>query len=168
MNNQNNLGYIDPQTLIARFNRDFIGGNQMMRLLFEDTGTVQNASGYPPYNIEVMGEDAFRLTLAVAGFNKDDIEITSHNGLLSIVGHNAGLDATSTEVVEENRFLHRGIANRAFTRQFHLNDYVDVIGADMLDGLLIIDLKRELPEALKPRKIEIGGVIEIAGGKKRK
>lgn len=151
MNNQNNLGYVNPETLIARMNRDFIGGNRMLQLLFEDTGTVQNASGYPPYNIEVMGEDTFRLTLAVAGFDRDDIEITSHNGLLSIEGR-------KEEIVEESqKFLHRGIANRAFTRQFHLNDYVDVVDADMKDGLLIIELKRELPEALKPRKISIGG-----------
>lgn len=151
MNNQANLGYVNPQTLMERMNRDFIGGHRMLQLLFEDTGTVQNASGYPPYNIEVMGDDAFRLTLAVAGFNKDDIEVTSHNGLLTVEGR-------KEEIVEENqKFLYRGIANRAFTRQFHLNDYVDVVDADMKDGLLIIDLRRELPEALKPRKIDIGG-----------
>ena len=106
-------------------------------------------SGYPPYNIEKTDEDAYRIVLAVAGFTKDDIEIVTENDRLSIRGAlKEKADAT---------YLHQGIAQRAFHRTFDLADYVVVTGANLHDGLLVVDLKRELPEALKPRRIEIGG-----------
>lgn len=104
-------------------------------------------SGYPPYNIEKCGENDYRIALAVAGFGRDEIEIITEQDLLTVRGR----------LKEKNghEYLYRGIAARSFERVFHLADYVEVTGAMMGDGLLIIDLKRELPEALKPRRIEI-------------
>jgi molecular chaperone IbpA len=104
-------------------------------------------SGYPPYNIEKCGEDRYRIVMAVAGFAKDDIEVVAEHNRLTVRG----------QIKERNAriYLHRGIAARSFQRQFDLADFVEVTGATMGDGLLVIDLKRELPEELKPRKIEI-------------
>jgi molecular chaperone IbpA len=104
-------------------------------------------SGYPPYNIEKTGEDQYRIVLAVAGFTKCDIEVVQAQNRLTVRG---ALKAHSAKT-----YLHRGIANRAFERQFELADYVDVTAATMGEGLLVIDLKRELPEALKPKSIPI-------------
>jgi molecular chaperone IbpA len=103
--------------------------------------------GYPPYNIEKCGEDHYRIVMAVAGFGKDDIEIITEQNLLTVRGQ--------MKERSEAVYLHRGIATRAFERRFDLADFVEVVGASMADGLLIIDLKREIPEELKPRKIEI-------------
>jgi molecular chaperone IbpA len=104
--------------------------------------------GYPPYNIEKVDEDAYRIVMAVAGFGLDDIEIITERNRLTVRG----------EVKDrgERMFLHRGLAARAFERQFDLADFVEVVGASLDNGLLVIDLKREIPEALKPRRIEIG------------
>jgi molecular chaperone IbpA len=104
-------------------------------------------SGYPPYNIEKCGEDRYRIVMAVAGFAKDDIEVVAEHNRLTVCG----------QIKEHNArtYLHRGIAARSFQRQFDLADFIEVTGATMGDGLLVIDLKRELPEELKPRKIEI-------------
>jgi molecular chaperone IbpA len=104
--------------------------------------------GYPPYNIEKVDEDAYRIVMAVAGFGLDDIEIITERNRLAVRG----------EVKDraDRMFLHRGIAARAFERQFDLADFVEVVGAWLDNGLLVIDLKREIPEALKPRRIEIG------------
>jgi molecular chaperone IbpA len=104
--------------------------------------------GYPPYNIEKHGEDAYRVVLAVAGLTKDDIEIVAEQNRLTVRGQTKDKNGTS--------YLHHGIAMRSFERRFDLADHVEVTGAAMADGLLTIDLKREIPEALKPRKIEIG------------
>ena len=104
-------------------------------------------SGYPPYNIEKCGENEYRIVLAVAGFAKDDIEIVQEQNLLTVRGE--------LKDKPEREYLHRGIAARSFERVFDLADYIEVTGAMMGDGLLIIELKRELPEALKPRRIEI-------------
>lgn len=106
-------------------------------------------SSYPPYNIEKCGEDRYRIVMALAGFTKDDIEIVSEQNRLYVRGKMKGQNGGT--------FLHRGIAARSFERQFDLADFIVVAGATMSDGLLVIELKRELPEALKPRKIEIGG-----------
>jgi molecular chaperone IbpA len=104
-------------------------------------------SGYPPYNIEKCGEDQYRIVMAVAGFGKADIELIAEHNRLTV----------RSQIKERNgrTYLHRGIATRSFQKQFDLADFVEVTGATMGDGLLIIDLKRELPEELKPRKIEI-------------
>lgn len=104
-------------------------------------------SGYPPFNIEKCGENEYRIVLAVAGFGKDEIEIVSEQNLLTVRGQ--------LKAKNGHAYLYRGIAARNFERVFNLADYVEVTGAMMGDGLLIIDLKRELPEALKPRRIEI-------------
>jgi molecular chaperone IbpA len=103
--------------------------------------------GYPPYNIEKVDEDAYRIVMAVAGFSLDDIEIITERNRLAVRGE--------VKDRSERMILHRGIAARAFERQFDLADFVEVVGASLDNGLLVIDLKRELPEALKPRRIEI-------------
>ncbi len=118
--------------------------NLMDRVLTNDV----SQSSYPPYNIEKTAEDAYRISLAVAGFGSDDLSIeVKENALL--VTAKKGAEST------EKTYLHRGIATRAFERRFHLADHVRVTGASHTDGMLHIDLQREIPEALKPRRIEI-------------
>lgn len=107
-------------------------------------------SSYPPYNIAKTGDDTYRITLAVAGFGEDDLEIISKENLLTVRGKGADAD-------KETAYLHRGIAKRAFEHRFQLADYVRVNGADINNGLLDIDLVRELPERMKPQQIAIGG-----------
>jgi molecular chaperone IbpA len=104
-------------------------------------------TSYPPYNIEKCGESEYRILLAVAGFSRDDLEVVTEQNLLTIRGRQAEK--------RNSEFLYHGIAARSFERVFDLADYVEVTGAYMGDGLLIIDLKRELPDALKPRQIPI-------------
>ena len=108
-------------------------------------------AAYPPYNIELMGEDHYRITMAVAGFSEEDLDIQVKEGVLSVSG------GRKEETKDEGKFLYRGIANRSFERRFQLADYVRVEGAELKNGLLHIVLVREIPEAMRPRKIEIGG-----------
>lgn len=108
-------------------------------------------AAYPPYNIELLGEDHYRITMAVAGFSEEDLDIQVKEGVLSVSG------GREQESKEEAKFLYRGIANRSFERRFQLADYVRVEGAELKNGLLHIVLVREIPEAMRPRKIEIGG-----------
>ena len=103
---------------------------------------------YPPFDIEKLGDDSYRITLAVAGFRRDEIEIVAHQNMLTISGRRA------EERGRDGNFLHMGIANRAFERRFELADFVRVTGAELSDGLLSIELAREIPEAMKPRKID--------------
>ena len=110
------------------------------------------ATTYPPYNIERLTENEYRITMAVAGFGKEDVEIEVNENTLSIRGEKKAADTKRT-------FLHRGLASRAFERRFQLADYVEVRGADVRDGLLSVDLKGEVPERLKPRKIQIGATV---------
>jgi molecular chaperone IbpA len=118
--------------------------------MFDQIASFENeATTYPPYNIERLAENEYRITMAVAGFDKDDVEIEVKENTLSIRGE-------KKEKEKERAFLHRGIASRAFERRFQLADYVEVRGADVKDGLLSVDLKREVPERLKPRTIVIG------------
>jgi molecular chaperone IbpA len=127
--------------------RTAIGFDRMARLI----DTAQDAAAvptYPPYNIAKTGEDSYRLTMAVAGFGRDDIEITAKDNQLVVTGKMS--DEAAGEV------LYRGIAGRAFERRFALADHIVVEGADLRDGLLHVALKRVVPEALKPRRIEIG------------
>lgn len=130
--------------------RSTIGFDRMSRLLDSAFETAEHVDNYPPYNIEKAGEDAYRLTLAVAGFSKEDLEITAQENQLVVRGkmHDDG---------QERRYLHRGIAGRAFERTFQLADHIKVANADLENGLLHIVLEREVPEELKPRKIEIAG-----------
>ena len=127
--------------------RSVVGFDRLADLL--DTAAADGAAGYPPYNIERTDENAYRVEIAVAGFRADELNIEVKENLLTVTGRKAAND-------EPRRFLHRGLAERNFERRFQLADYVLVTGADLADGLLSVSLKRELPEALKPRKIEIG------------
>ena len=109
-----------------------------------------DSNGYPPYNIASLGEDRYRITMAVAGFSQDEIELVSEHNTLTVSGAKK-----ETENREEGEYLYRGIATRSFERRFQLADHVEVDGARLEHGLLHIDLKLELPEQMKPRKIEI-------------
>jgi molecular chaperone IbpA len=129
--------------------RSSIGFDRLMRLA--DAATrVDSASAYPPYNIEATGENAYRLTMAVAGFAPEDLEITVKENELLVNGK-------SKKDEDAAKYLHRGIARRAFERHFQLADHIKVAGASLANGLLHVDLVREIPEAMKPRKIEITG-----------
>ena len=127
--------------------RTAIGFDRLARLADSANGAADN--GYPPYNIERLGEDAYRLTMAVAGFGPENIEITVKDNALIVAGKLAD-EAQQTEV------LYRGIAGRAFERRFVLADHIVVDGADITNGLLHVALKRVVPEQLKPRRIAIG------------
>ncbi|NVK20414.1 MAG: Hsp20 family protein [Methylocystaceae bacterium] len=129
--------------------RSSIGFERMQRALDQATRLDNAANAYPPYDIEVSGEDSYRITLAVAGFDQNDLEITAKENSLVVSAQ------AKTEEAEEKEYLHRGIARRAFERRFELADHVKVVGASMDNGLLNIDLVREVPQSLKPRKIEI-------------
>ena len=126
--------------------RSVVGFDRLAQLL--ETASVDQATGYPPYNIERTDENAYRIEIAVAGFRADELNIEVKENLLTVQGRKAANDA-------ERRFLHRGLAERDFERRFQLADYVIVADARLADGLLSIALRRELPEALKPRRIEI-------------
>jgi molecular chaperone IbpA len=128
--------------------RSAIGFDRMARLLDSARGAA-NETGYPPYNIEKSAEGSYVLTMAVAGFGPGDIDISVQDNVLAVTGR-----APSAEA--ERRFLHRGIAGRAFERRFVLADHIEVTGADLEHGLLHVTLKRVVPEALKPRRIAIG------------
>jgi molecular chaperone IbpA len=127
--------------------RSTIGFDRLTRLV-DAAAQVDTGSAYPPYNIETTAENAYRLTMAVAGFGADDLEITAKEGALVVTGKARKED-------EGKHYLHRGIARRAFERRFQLADHIRVAGASLDNGLLHVDLVREVPEALKPRKIEI-------------
>ena len=127
--------------------RSAIGFDRLMDLL-QTASQGDLGDNYPPYNIEKTGEDAYRITLAVAGFTPDELTITAQPNLLVVAGEKADSDPTG-------QYLYCGIAARSFERQFTLADYVKVAGASLEQGLLVIDLVREVPEAMKPRKIEI-------------
>jgi molecular chaperone IbpA len=119
----------------------------LMDRVLTDTSTVPS---YPPYNIEKTADDAYRISIAVAGFSDEDLSVEVREGALIVSARKASED-------EDRTYLHRGIANRAFERRFHLADHVRVTGASHVNGMLHIDLIREVPEALKPRQIEIAG-----------
>jgi molecular chaperone IbpA len=132
------------------FHRSAIGFDRLFSLLDEAANVETTA--YPPYNIERTGENAYRITIAVAGFTSADIAIESKGNVLTVTGKKADKPETKSE------FLHQGIASRAFERRFQLADYVEVKGADLADGLLHLSLERHVPEALKPRQIAINSV----------
>jgi molecular chaperone IbpA len=123
-----------------------VGFDRMQRLM--DAATAQTEVTCPPYNIETDGEDAYRVTVAVADFGKDDLDVTLEKGTLTISGKKA-------KEAEGVAFLHRGIAGRNFQLKFNLADHIKVSGANLENGVLVVDLVREVPEELKPRQIEI-------------
>jgi molecular chaperone IbpA len=126
--------------------RSAIGFDHLGRLL--DQALVDEDVGYPPYNIEKTGEDAYRITMAVAGFGEDDLNIVAQENTLNV-------SAKAKAADEKTEFLYRGIAGRAFERRFQLADHIKVVGAQFVNGLLHIDLVREVPEARRPRSIKI-------------
>lgn len=137
--------------------RSFIGFDHLAELI-DKASRTDKQSTYPPYNVELLAEDQYRITMAVAGFSEQDIDIESKNNSLIIIGTKvAKTNVESTENKQSRKFLHQGIAERNFERKFQLGEHVEVIGAFMENGLLHVDLKREIPEALKPRKIAING-----------
>jgi molecular chaperone IbpA len=129
--------------------RSTIGFDRLTRLVDAATRVDTASLAYPPYNIEKTGEDAYRLTMAVAGFSADELDITAQENTLLVTGK-------SKKEEDENRYLHRGIARRAFERRFSLADHIKVVGASLASGMLHVDLVREVPEAAKPRKVQIG------------
>ena len=131
--------------------RSTVGFDRMARLLDSVTRLDEQAVSYPPYNIEKLEEDKYRITMAVAGFGEDELDVTVKDGILMVSGK-----AESKEA--ERKFLHRGIARRAFERRLQLADYIQVSGARLENGLLHVDLVREVPEAMKPRQIAINTV----------
>jgi molecular chaperone IbpA len=130
--------------------RSSIGFENLNRLV--DFATRGESDAYPPYNIEKLAEDAYRISMAVAGFSREELELTVQDNVLIVIGK------TEPKTEEaERQFLHRGIAKRAFERRFQLADTIKVTGAGYADGLLNIELKREVPEHKKPRRIAIDG-----------
>jgi len=134
--------------------RSTIGFDRLARLVDSATRVDTASPAYPPYNIESTGEDSYRLTMAVAGFSRDEIEITVQQNSLVISGK-AQKEGEETQ----GRYLHRGIARRAFERRFSLADHMKVNGASLDNGLLHVDLVREVPEEAKPRQIKIGEAV---------
>ena len=126
--------------------RSVVGFDRLADLL--DAATSEASNGYPPYNIERTDDNAYRIDIAVAGFKPDELTIEVKENLLTVQGRKTAND-------DARRYLHRGLAERNFDRRFQLADYVVVTDANLSDGLLSVSLRRELPEALKPRKIEI-------------
>ena len=129
--------------------RSTVGFDRLARLVDSATRVDDGALSYPPYNIEKTAEDSYRVTMAVAGFGADELDITVHENSLTVSG--------KSRDEEKAEFLHRGIARRAFERRFQLADHIKVANAALANGLLDIDLVREVPEQLKPRKIAITG-----------
>jgi molecular chaperone IbpA len=153
----------NPQTVALKENtmrnvdfsplyRSTVGFDRLFGLI-DSMAQADQANAYPPYNIERTGENTYRITMAVAGFDDHEMTIEAKPNLLTVTGKKA--DAPEAD---GNAFLYRGIAQRGFERRFHTADYVEVAGASLKNGLLHIDLKREIPEALKPRRIEIESV----------
>lgn len=134
---------------LAPLYRSTIGFDRLASML--DDLSAFEAPAYPPYNIEKLGEDEYRITMAVAGFSEDDLNIELKHNTLTISGKKTERSENRGEV------LHQGIASRAFERRFQLADFVEVRGASLENGLLHVTLKREVPEAMKPRTIAING-----------
>ena len=133
---------------LTPYRRSTVGFDRLFDML-EAKASADSADGFPPFDLEKQGEDNYRISIAVAGFNPDEIEIVAQQNLLTVKGAKAAER-------DEERFLHRGIATRSFERRFALADFVQVHSAYFENGLLRIALKREVPDAMKPRKIEIG------------
>lgn len=143
--------------------RSAVGFDRLAGLL-ESAARTSQENGWPPYNIETTGENAYRIEIAVAGFKPDELTLEVKENLLTVTGRKTANDDAGAE----RTYLHRGLAERDFERRFQLADYVVVKTADLTNGLLAIELVRELPEALKPRRIEIGGGSKLIEGKKSK
>lgn len=136
------------------YRRSTVGFDRLFDML-ESQARASSGDNYPPFNIARNGEDSYRITLAVAGFRPQDIDITAQANLLTVQGRKR------EETDEGAEMLHIGIANRGFERRFELADYVRVENAALADGLLVIDLLREIPDAMKPKKIAVNGAATL-------
>ena len=138
--------------------RSTIGFDHLSSLLDAVNRSDSSQPSYPPYNIELLDKDQYRITMAVAGFVEDELELQTETQMLSIKGKKAAVEV-------ESNFLHQGIAARDFERRFQLADHVEVTGAELANGLLHIELSREIPEAMKPKTIPInagdGKLIDV-------
>jgi len=139
--------------------RNSVGFDRMARML--DGSAADQAPTYPPYNIEKTDEEAYRITMAVAGFADADLDVQVKDNQLTISGN----VETQGEKGTARQYLHRGIAERAFERRFNLADHIKVSGADLVNGLLHVDLVREVPEAMKPRNIAINNNVKTIADK---
>ena len=135
--------------------RSTVGFDRLFSMLDQAT-QAETSSTWPPYDIERVEDDTYRITMAVAGFAPDEIDLTQHDTALLVTGQRKSSEG-------ERQILHRGIAARTFRQTFNLADHVKVVGANLENGLLTINLKREVPEALKPRRIPIGGTLSAVG-----
>ena len=140
---------------VAPLYRSTVGFDRLFSLL-DQAARVEPSTTWPPYDIEKMAEDEYRITMAVAGFSPDEIDLTQHDTSLLVSGQRKGRDG-------ERHYLHHGIAARSFRQTFNLADHVKVTGANLENGLLTVELKREVPEAMKPRRIEIAGTSVAVG-----
>lgn len=140
---------------VAPLFRSSVGFDRVFDLLTQ-AERAEASAAWPPYNIEKVAEDEYRITMALAGFTPDEIELTQHDTALLVSGHRKGQEG-------ERQYLHRGIAARTFRQTFNLAEHVKVTGASLENGLLTVELKREVPEALKPRRIAIGGTQAAIG-----
>ncbi len=140
---------------VAPLVRSSVGFDRLFDLLAQ-AERAEASAAWPPYNLEKVAEDEYRITMAVAGFTADEIELTQHDTALLVSGQRNGQEG-------ERQYLHRGIAARTFRQTFNLAGHVKVTGAALENGLLTVDLKREVPEALKPRRIAIGGTQAALG-----
>jgi len=129
--------------------RSTVGFDRLFDIL-DNISKVEASSGYPPYNIERVSDDAYRISVAVAGFSEADLNVEVRENVLVLSGARA-----DDEAADEREFLHRGIAGRTFERRFQLADHVEVVGASLENGMLNVDLERRIPDAMKPRTIEI-------------
>ena len=143
----------------APFRRSTVGFDRLFDML-ENSSIGQTQENYPPFDLVKEGENEYRIQLAVAGFRPDEIDITAQQNVLVVSGRK-----TDESDEKGTDFIYRGIANRSFERRFALADHIQVKGADLKDGLLAIDLVREIPEAMKPRKIAVGGGSEKIAAK---
>jgi len=144
------------------FRRSTVGFDRLFDML-ENSAGAQTQENYPPFDLIKLGDNEYRIELAVAGFKADEIDITAQQNVLIVSGRKG-----EENEQQGNDYVYRGIATRSFERRFALADHIQVKGADMKDGLLAIELVREIPEAMKPKKISIGGSHErsaIGGGK---
>jgi molecular chaperone IbpA len=141
------------------YRRTTVGFDRLFDLL-EDSMRSAAADNYPPVNIERLGDDQYRITLAVAGFSREDLDIVAQQNMLTITGRK------SDDADKGKQYLHQGIGARAFERRFELADFVRVQKADLKDGLLMVDLVREIPDAMRPRHIEIGGNVHQLEGER--
>jgi molecular chaperone IbpA len=145
----------------APYRRSTVGFDRLFDML-ENSSLGQTQENYPPFDLIKLGDNEYRIELAVAGFKPDEIDITAQQNVLVVTGR-------KNEETEEqgSDYIYRGIANRSFERRFALADHIQVKGADLKDGLLAIELVREIPEAMKPKKISIGGGEQRPEGRGR-